>query len=233
MDMFKTIILTGCVLKRKRYIPVAFLPPTSTMRIRALCQFCKRERYVMFSSVRRAGHTACIHCTNARKNAKPLHSGLRSNKLTVIKDRGSSDVLCECDCGNECTVSRYAVSSGRQLSCGCSRKGNKPPRVFRGEQHWNWRGGISGQRERDMVSKEYREWRLAVYERDAYTCVKCDQVGGELNCHHILPYSLYPDHRTSVDNGATLCIACHRLFHKEYGNINIGYSQFNKFLYTH
>lgn len=62
-------------------------------------------------------------------------------------------------------------------------------------------------------SGEYRAWRKAVYERDNYTCQNCGCIGGQLNAHHIKSFARYPSLRLDVDNGVTLCSACHKLAH--------------------
>ena len=62
---------------------------------------------------------------------------------------------------------------------------------------------------------EYITWRTKVFERDKYTCAICGQVGGELNAHHIRPFKDYPELRLDLDNGVTLCKACHKRVHKE------------------
>ena len=63
-------------------------------------------------------------------------------------------------------------------------------------------------------SKEYKEWRTEVFRRDNYTCQNCGVIGGELNAHHIKPFSRFPAFRFDVDNGITLCKKCHKLAHK-------------------
>lgn len=63
-------------------------------------------------------------------------------------------------------------------------------------------------------STEYRQWRKSVFERDNYTCQVCGVSGGELNAHHIKPFSVYPDLRFDVSNGLTLCKQCHINVHK-------------------
>lgn len=64
-------------------------------------------------------------------------------------------------------------------------------------------------------SKENQEWRTAVFERDHYTCAICQQVGGNLNAHHIKPFKDFEADRFNTDNGITLCETCHRRVHKE------------------
>lgn len=60
------------------------------------------------------------------------------------------------------------------------------------------------------MSKAYRDWRKAVFERDGYTCQSCGTVGGTLNADHIKPFSKFPNLRLELSNGRTLCIPCHK-----------------------
>ena len=80
---------------------------------------------------------------------------------------------------------------------------------MRGSNNHFWKGGINGENDTLRHRREYKEWRIAVYERDDYTCQCCGQKGGKLNAHHINPFSEYPDLRYNVDNGITLCTNCH------------------------
>jgi hypothetical protein len=88
-------------------------------------------------------------------------------------------------------------------------KGLKHTDYPRGDKHWSWKGGVS----RDTHSlkrPEYREWRTAVFERDNWKCriadINCD---GQLQAHHILRWSEYPELRYVINNGITLCVAHH------------------------
>lgn len=85
----------------------------------------------------------------------------------------------------------------------------------KGERNWNWKGGVTPERTRIWQSKEYQEWRKAVFERDNYTCVICKikcKKGNKvmLNADHIKPFAYFPELRFEIDNGRTLCISCHR-----------------------
>lgn len=73
-----------------------------------------------------------------------------------------------------------------------------------------WKGGIYPEHRLIRHSAATKEWRKAVFDRDAYTCVMCHKKGGYLNADHIKPFSLYPELRFNLDNGRTLCVPCHR-----------------------
>ena len=85
----------------------------------------------------------------------------------------------------------------------------------RGENHPNWKGGITPINEKIRKSREYKIWRKAIFERDNYTCVWCRKKSGKgvkvfLQADHIKPFALYPELRFALDNGRTLCKECHR-----------------------
>lgn len=86
---------------------------------------------------------------------------------------------------------------------------------FSGEKHPNWKGGITPINERIRRSLEYKLWRIAIFERDDYTCVWCGIKNGLgktviLNADHIKPFAFYPELRFAIDNGRTLCKDCHK-----------------------
>ena len=96
------------------------------------------------------------------------------------------------------------------------KKGNHPKTEFKkgrfslkGELSPVWKGG-KDRRHLIMAQKEYRLWRVAVFERDNYTCIWCNQKGGRLNADHIKPFSKYPELRFAIDNGRTLSEECHK-----------------------
>ena len=80
----------------------------------------------------------------------------------------------------------------------------------KGEEHPNWKGGITGKRKVILNGIEYRLWREAVFARDNWTCQECGKRGGWLNAHHKKPYFQFPELHLAIDNGITLCLNCHR-----------------------
>ena len=85
-----------------------------------------------------------------------------------------------------------------------------------GEMNNLWKGGISTLQNRMRNSAEYKNWRTKVFERDEYTCRKCEKTGGELHAHHIKEFAQYEKLRFDIENGMTLCLDCHRKVHNRY-----------------
>lgn len=102
-----------------------------------------------------------------------------------------------------------------------------------GENHYNWKGGISPENNLIRMSREMLKWRKDVYNRDFYTCQKCLAKGGKLNAHHIMNFADFPELRTNLDNGTTFCEECHIQFHRVYGKNNTNREQLNEFLKSH
>ena len=85
----------------------------------------------------------------------------------------------------------------------------------------NWEGFASSKTDRLKASQEYKDWRRSVFERDNWTCQKCNKRGSNLHAHHIEPKSKTPEKVFDLQNGITLCASCHRQT-DTYGVNNIG-----------
>ena len=84
----------------------------------------------------------------------------------------------------------------------------------RGENHWNWKGGITEIASRNVLYPGYKEWRKEVFKRDGYKCVKCGcNKSGELEAHHIKPRSEFKELILDISNGLTVCKKCHKNIH--------------------
>lgn len=88
-----------------------------------------------------------------------------------------------------------------------------------GENHPNFKGGITPENKKIRNSKEYKKWRKAVFKYDNWTCWICEIRGGKLHPHHLNRFAEYPKLRFIVRNGLTLCEFCHKIYTK-FGNKN-------------
>jgi hypothetical protein len=102
-------------------------------------------------------------------------------------------------------------------------KGKDCPQ-FQGANGGGWKGGVTPLYTAIRNSRQMREWKSDVYTRDKFTCQHCgDNRGGNLNAHHIKPFSMILAERNitsleeafkceelwNINNGITLCESCH------------------------
>ena len=93
----------------------------------------------------------------------------------------------------------------------------------RKERNPNWKGGISDNWSNLKCSREYVQWRKAIFERDNYICQGCGyDKGNIIQAHHILPRSKFPHLTFSINNGITLCKDCHKKIHSKRSNLQSG-----------
>lgn len=84
-----------------------------------------------------------------------------------------------------------------------------------GANNPNWKNGATSENEILRASRQSKDWRKKVFERDDFTCQICgDNKGGNLNAHHIKRWRDYPELRFTLSNGVTLCVQCHIEVHK-------------------
>lgn len=106
----------------------------------------------------------------------------------------------------------------------------------RGAHSHLWRGGVHllhrGLNWAIRGLFEYEHWRRQVFLRDNFTCQGCGAVGTMFNAHHIKQFQAIVDRYSvttleqakacaplwDVDNGVTLCKACHQQVHKKGGH---------------
>lgn len=93
------------------------------------------------------------------------------------------------------------------------------------KKHSTWQGGPPRSEKRKIRdSIEIRLWKEAVFARDNWTCQHCNVRGIKLHAHHIKGFSKYPELRTEIDNGTTLCRACHIKIHSKASESSISAS---------
>jgi 5-methylcytosine-specific restriction endonuclease McrA len=85
--------------------------------------------------------------------------------------------------------------------------------VKKGEEHWNWKGGVTSLTQRTRTSEESHAWKLAVLHRDGYSCRMCGSKEN-LQAHHINSWADFPEDRFILENGLTMCKPCHDTYHQ-------------------
>lgn len=111
-------------------------------------------------------------------------------------------------------------------------KNNKSGRCLKCSYKYRKDNNLNKSREYHLIrfSKKFKTWRDLVFIRDSFTCRKCGQIGNELHPHHILNFNDHKKERFDIENGITLCVSCHRLFHKLYGQKNNTQEQLKEFM---
>lgn len=161
---------------------------------------------------------------------------LKGNKLNYKEELHKEEkVFCACGCGTlipkrdkKFRLRKYVnghaqIGRKKEFSAEWIEKLTKANiikgKLHRGENHWNWKGGITPENHKLRQTKEYKKWRLAVYARDYYTCQDCDThcTSKTIVAHHLKSFNDYIELRFEVDNGITLCRKCHKKRHKEIG----------------
>lgn len=152
------------------------------------------------------------YCSNQciNKGRSPINKGI---PLSEERKEHLRKVLT----GRTCNTGRTHIKKGQRIGKNTEfKKGNIPwckgkrnPHVT-GPKNPKWKGGITPEHQRIRLSPEMKAWRIAVFERDDYTCQFCFKRGVKLNADHIKPFALHPELRFELSNGRTLCVECHR-----------------------
>lgn len=82
--------------------------------------------------------------------------------------------------------------------------------IKKGDQSHFWLGGRTEDSKIRRTCAEYKEWRMAVFTRDNFTCIDCGIRDGTIEAHHIEAQSQKPELIYEVSNGGTLCHNCHK-----------------------
>lgn len=151
---------------------------------------------------------------NPRFGAKPWNRGISGlYKLT----QEHKNKISMANKGKNCWTKGKKLTPEHRIKIGLKIRGKNNP---------NWKGGITEMNKIIRERIEYKLWREAVFKRDNYTCIWCNQIGGNLEADHIKPFSLFPELRLAIDNGRTLCRKCHKTT-DTFGNKIINYKKNN------
>lgn len=151
----------------------------------------------------------------------------------ITKEKGRLYYKVKCDCGREKEVMRQSLLRGATISCGCYNR-----EIVSGENNWRYNPNLTKDdriKIRSMLYGKHQDlWRNKVFARDNYTCQTCNVKSGNgrtvvLNAHHLNGWNWCKEDRFNVENGVTLCVDCHKLFHRTYGYGDNTKSQYETF----
>lgn len=162
------------------------------MKPNKMCQVCRKEFVVKAHRQAKAKYCSSICFGFSRRGIK---WGKQIEKTCL-------------SCGKAFLIYPYRISSAQYCSRKCTYK--EHGQKVAGEKSHLWKGGISKIGQNARMTTEYKKWRMAVFQRDNFTCQMCFIVGKNLQANHIKKWSLYPELRFSIDNGITLCKGCHK-----------------------
>lgn len=180
--------------------------------IEKICEVCEKSFRVVPSRI----ETARFCSINCYKRYKKQHP----DEFPKPPRRGYSvEVRCKyCNKTFKKIVSLFLKRKKHFCSMRCYIDyRHEHPEEYSGENHWNWKGGVSEIYHQERKSEEYQRWRDIVFRRDNWTCQKCGYKGHEIVAHHIKNFGEYPELRYDVNNGITLCRACHKKLHYNIG----------------
>ena len=211
MNKDKFTIKCSICGKEKRYNPYRFL------KLKSKPKFCSNEcKYENFRRTNKPkyGFIDCLNC--GKKVYNPPFQQKKGRKFCSKSCAGKFNIknlgtrMSGKKHSKETKVLMSKSAMGKNLKPFSERKMNVAKAIRQSPEYTNW-------------------WRLGIYKDDNFTCVKCGQVGGELNVHHIIPLSMIVKYVRKVfgeqnllenlfnfpitfdfANGITLCEKCHK-----------------------
>ncbi len=201
------------------YVDVQHLTTGSHVKVLAICPTCGEQREAKFQDIILSKHSKCHGCT-----MKINLIGRFFGRLLIVEgldtdSHGNSKWLCRCECGNTTEVMGGHLTSGATKSCGCLNAQLAHERMA-GENNHQYNHDLTDEQRNSF--RNTTKWKTEVKNRDNHICQCCGDYDGDIVVHHLNNYSDYPEQRTDLDNGVTLCVDCHNKFHNKYmGNNRI------------
>lgn len=182
------------------------------------CNICGKDFKATIYAVKHGGGKFCSNKCRA-KWQKENTAGDKSPRWIA-----KMEIACGL-CGNKIQVHKSSLKRGEGKFCSiaCARIATGKKRM--GPNNFRWKGGITSVNQQIRDSITYNNWRSRIFKRDSFTCQECgDTTSGNLNAHHLLPFSKFPQFRFDPWNGITLCKCCHASVHAQKIKVGVAHN---------
>lgn len=177
------------------------------------------------------GRTLIEHCPQCKTDYERKY---RQRPQTYCSQQCSKEAsrknrTYQCDqCGEEFSRKSHEFRKSHKFYF-CSKECSS--NFHSGENHHDWKNGISGEFKKIRATEEYKVWQKEVYKRDGWTCRICSNKPKDIVAHHIKSFADYPELRFIVNNGITFCRSCHAKIHgilRTLRDYTLGFSQWRE-----
>ncbi len=194
---------------------------------------CGKQSQISFYNFKRGQR--CYECRNKkigegfRLSAEYVKQYFEDQSCKLLSEYHTANQKLDyiCSCGNKSKITFAKFKAGQRCKdCGLIK--------VIGENNHNWKANLTSEdrerrRHRELIPG-YSTWKKQVKKRDNFTCKCCHKPDGALEVHHYYPYSKYPEYRTLIENGITLCEDCHGEYHHRFGKDNNSKPEFFLFI---
>lgn len=181
-------------------------------------KFCSNRCRQMFEKLTSKPYKEFASYTHASTYFEVDHRTLKKWEGTLYKidkslqiDYWSKHVICK-TCGKESKSSKCRMGYCRDCTkkgLGHKEGGKKLSKIYKGKGNPNYIHGNTKQSILDRKN-QWHCWGRFVFAKDNYTCALSGRTD-DLQTHHIIPFSLYPNFRFEIKNGIIL----NRFYHIE------------------
>jgi len=213
-------------------VNVKDLTSGSNLLVQNKCDGCGDIYTIVYAEYNRKKHGElyyCVKCGNDLVRSHTLSEESRKKLSMSKKGVKRPDMLGENNPAKRPEV-REKLAGVNNPMYGVARY------EIRGSKHPRYNPNLTDyertHKRQELQGKNKDTWSRRVFIKDNYTCKCCCKRGGiNLVAHHLNSWNWDIENRHELDNGITLCSACHKAFHKAYGygnNTKEQYIEFSK-----